>query len=170
MNFRRPKREMVQLEMTPLIDVIFQLLIFFLVTTTFVVTPGMAIQRPRASNSAPLDQKGYTVEIPKKGTEGVVFQGRPMTFAQLKAELVALKQSNPDLQINIGADEAVAHKRVVNVMDTITGAGFQRIGIITSPGVEPKKWDLQSWRRRSFLLPILSWVSTLRCHSETRLP
>lgn len=139
MNFRRPKREIVELEMTPLIDVIFQLLIFFLVTTTFVVTPGMAIQRPKASNSAPLDQKGYTVEIPKGASGSVVFQGKRMSFAELKKELAALKQTNPDIQINIDADENVEHKQVVEVMDVITGAGFQKIGIVTSPEVDLKK-------------------------------
>ncbi len=139
MKFQRPKREMVELDMTPLIDVIFQLLIFFLVTTTFVVTPGMSIQRPKASNSAPLDQKGYTVEIPKGAGSSVLFQGKRLDYKGLKAALIELHKTNPDIQINIDADENVEHKQVVEVMDVITGSGFQRIGIVTSPSPDTKK-------------------------------
>lgn len=133
MKFRRTRRTVSELELTPLIDVIFQLLIFFLITTTFVSAPGISIERPKAKHSGPLDQQRMTVVIPK-GVEGsVMFRGKRLSYAELKETLSKLHKKNPDAQIAIDADESVEHREVVRVMDLIEGAGFRRIGIVTSP-------------------------------------
>ena len=134
MNFRRPRRPVTELEMTPLIDVIFQLLIFFLITTTFVTSPGMTINRPKASNSGPLDQERITVEIPKGQRGAVMFRGKRLSYEELKTALRKLHAKDTQAQVAIDADETVEHKIVVEVMDLISGVGFQRIGIVTSPG------------------------------------
>lgn len=133
MNFRCRRRQVETLEMTPLIDVIFQLLIFFLLTTTFVTSPGISINRPAAKNSGPLDSDRLTVVLPK-GVEGsVIFRGKRMSYSEFKADLQALYSKNPQAQIAIDADENVEHRVVVRIMDLIEGVGFRRIGIVTSP-------------------------------------
>ncbi len=138
MNFRRKnRRDIGELELTPLIDIIFQLLIFFLITTTFVSTPGMSINRPKASHSGKLDKERLTVDIPK-GMEGsVIFRGKRLSYAEFEEEMKKLYAEHPETQIAIDADADVAHHIVVKVMDIITGVGFQRIGIITSPDDKP---------------------------------
>lgn len=133
MNFRSKRREVPPLELTPLIDVVFQLLIFFLITTTFVSSPGISIERPKAKHSGPLDQERHTVVIPKGQEGGVVYQGKRMSYQQLQDTLSDLHKKTPDAQIAIDADESVEHREVVRVMDLIEGVGFRRIGIVTSP-------------------------------------
>lgn len=133
MKFRRQRRQVETLEMTPLIDVIFQLLIFFLLTTTFVTSPGISINRPSARNSAPLDSDRLTVVLPKGLDGSVMFKGKRLSYAELRTRLQAIYQKNPQAQIAIDADETVEHKVVVRVMDLIEGAGFRRIGIVTRP-------------------------------------
>ena len=141
MNFRRPRRQISELELTPLIDVIFQLLIFFLITTTFVSTPGMTINRPKASNSSPLEQERLTVEIPKGSEGSVLFRGKRLSYDQLVEVLKGVYKKAADAQIAIDADENVEHKIVVEVMDLISGVGFRRIGIVTSPDSAGKSDD-----------------------------
>lgn len=137
MNFRRQRRQVETLEMTPLIDVIFQLLIFFLLTTTFVTTPGISIDRPSAQNSSPLDSDRLTVVLPKGLAGSALFQGERMSYAQLREALKKVYAKNPNTQIAIDADQTVEHKVVVRVMDLIEGVGFRRIGIVTSPSATP---------------------------------
>lgn len=136
MNFRSKRREIPPLELTPLIDVVFQLLIFFLITTTFVTAPGISIERPKAKHSGPLDQERLTVVI-AKGQEGsVLFRGKRLSYQQLQEALAGIHKKSPDSQVAIDADETVEHREVVRVMDLIEGVGFRRIGIVTSPPPE----------------------------------
>lgn len=137
MNFRRRRREITELELTPLIDVIFQLLIFFMITTSFTSSPGMAIQRPKAKNGTPLEKKRYTVLVPKGSEGSVVFQGKRFSYDEFKQKLEELYKTSPDIQIAIDADRTVHHQHVVKVMDLISGAGFVHLGIVTTP-VAPK--------------------------------
>lgn len=137
MKFRTRRRPIADLDLTPLIDVVFQLLLFFLVTTTFVTSPGISIQRPKARHSGSLTPERFTIEIPKDATDRVLFQGESLSLPELRSKLEALHKKNPDTQIAIDADESVEHKRVVAVMDTVSGVGFQKIGIVTSPDPKP---------------------------------
>ena len=141
MNFRRQRRRrpIAELELTPLIDIIFQLLIFFLITTTFVSTPGMSIDRPKASNSGKLDRERLTVDIPKGFEGSVMFQGKRLSYVQFEEVMKKLYKKQSEAQIAIDADANVAHHIVVKVMDILTGVGFHRIGIITSPETTPNK-------------------------------
>ena len=133
MNFKPDPQPPRQLDMTPLIDVIFQLLIFFLVTTTFISQPGLTIKRPKAAHAGPFQHRGWTIEIPKAMGAAVLFQGKRLNYMQLRSQLKQLFKKEPQTQINIDADQNVEHKSVVEVMDIISGIGFQKIGIVTSP-------------------------------------
>lgn len=134
MNFRRPRRAIPELDMTPLIDVIFQLLLFFLITTTFVSAPGISIQRPKAQHSGSLQDKRLTIEIPKEeGGATVIFEGKRLGVDALRAALLDAFKKSPEAQVAIDADAQVEHRRVVEIMDIATGVGFQRIGIVTHP-------------------------------------
>jgi len=132
MKFRRNRREIPALELTPLIDVIFQLLIFFLITTTFVTDPGITFHRPKAKNSGPLSKERYKVIIPKAAKDSVIFMNDRLTYPQFIEKLKELYKKEPETQIAIDADREVAHEMVVKVMDMISGVGFEKLGIVTS--------------------------------------
>ncbi len=138
MKFRRRKRTLDTLELTPLIDIIFQLLIFFLITTTFISSPGISIERPKAKHSGELAPSRLTIVIPKGLGNAVFFQGERLSYSQLREKLLEEYRRSPDAQIAIDADETVDHGTVVKIMDIVESVGFKRIGIVTSPAEETK--------------------------------
>ncbi len=139
MKFQRKRREISGLELTPLIDVVFQLLIFFLITTTFISSPGISIERPKAKHSGELATSRLTVVIPKGLGAAVIFQGKRLSYRQLEEALKREYQRNPSAQIAIDADESVDHGTVVKIMDIVEAAGFKKIGIVTTPAEEQNR-------------------------------
>jgi len=134
MNFRAPtttqRREDLRVEITPLIDVVFLLLIFFTITTTFVTTPGIRVKLPKAAASeTQLDEQDATVALTRDG--GILFSHREVAMDDLAAELLRLATSNPDTLVIVQADEAVEHGRVVEVMDLAKRHGLNRLAIAT---------------------------------------
>lgn len=132
MSFRdgglRPRKLHVALDLTPLIDCIFQLLIFFLLTASFVTTPNMGVEQPKASTkAAPSERRDLIVVVTREGA--IQFENRTLTAGQLLAELQAQQQKQPDGRVLIQADTKAYHGQVVRVMDAAKAAGFKRLGV-----------------------------------------
>ena len=138
MNFRRGggltrRREEARVEITPLIDIVFLLLIFFLITTTFVKErkPNIPIEVPRASSAqeTPVDE-GLTVHTSK---DGRIFLGEELQVddGALVKSLQAAKAKREDTTVLIRADSAAHHGVVVRVMDIAKQAGLSRFGIVS---------------------------------------
>ena len=86
MSFRRKKREELRVELTPMIDVVFLLLIFFMITTTFIETPGISIKLPEASTSiAEKEPEEIKIYLSKEGD--IFLHEDEMTLAALQAHL-----------------------------------------------------------------------------------
>ncbi len=132
MEFRKKRREVVGLEITPLIDVVFLLLIFFMLSTTFVVSPGIRINLPKA-RSEPVQHKtqDVRVKIDAKGT--LFFADRRASPEDLDARFREAARANPDTLVIIEADGNTPHRYVVDVMDRAKSAGLHRLAIATRP-------------------------------------
>jgi biopolymer transport protein ExbD len=115
---------------TSLIDVVLLLLIFFMISTTFVTQPGIRVNLPKASSKVKnVAQESNTVIIT---AENKIFINREeVDFGKLRSLLVDLKEGQSGDLIIVKADEAVAHGIVVQVMDIAKTAGFSRIAIAT---------------------------------------
>ncbi|GAB4256069.1 ExbD/TolR family protein [Deferrisoma sp.] len=132
MEFRKKRRELVGLEITPLVDVVFLLLIFFMLSTTFVVSPGIRIDLPRA-RSEPVRQEVKDLRV-KIDAEGTLYLGnRRASPEDLDARFAEVARANPDTLVIIEADEATRHLHVVDVMDRAKSAGLHRLAIATRP-------------------------------------
>ena len=118
-----------ELNMAPLIDMVFILLIFFLVTTTFVKDTGVAIDRPSAATAEQLDSQTITVAIDATG--GVHMQGRPVTLLELRALLRQELVVAPDRPVVVLADRDSRHAILVDVLDEARLAGAATIQIAT---------------------------------------
>lgn len=135
MNFRsgRRRRTPVALDITPLIDIVFNLLIFFLITTTFVQNvqyPGIEVELPKASN-APTSTQGENVIVALTAEGRVVHEGRAMSLDELKERLEAHRRERPNALVIVQADKETEHGRVVEVMDTARAVGFSQLAIAT---------------------------------------
>ncbi len=126
-GFRQPK-EQITLDLTPLIDCIFQLLIFFLLTASFITTPNLGVELPKASSkAAPSQQKDLMVAITRSGD--ILFERKQLTPPQLLERLQALYKEQPQARILIQGDRKSYHGTVVKVMDIAKTVGFRRLGV-----------------------------------------
>ncbi|MFT5586767.1 MAG: biopolymer transport protein ExbD [Cognaticolwellia sp.] len=132
MNFKRQRREETRVDVTPLIDIIFQLVLFFMVSTTFITAPGIQVDLPRSSAQQILqDDSDINIWMTNEGQ--VYVDELPVDWSTLDAKLSAASSDSQTLVI-IKADTEVEHGRVVRVMDLARSKGLNRLAIATDPG------------------------------------
>lgn len=135
MNFSRARRVDPVVDVTPLIDIIFQLVLFFMVSTTFVSAPGIEVDLPRSSSDTVLrDTDDLNVWVNSDGS--VYVDEEPVDFRGLKSALSEAARSNPSTLIVIKADKDVGHGRVVAVMDAARSRGLTQLAIATEVNAE----------------------------------
>lgn len=133
MNFRKKNdREPATLDMTPLVDVVFNLLIFFMLSTTFVTTPGIKINLPEAS-SKELKVKEKEVRIAMTRNGKIYLNRKLVTLDDVRKTLKQKARINPKMLVIIQADKQVTHGKVVQIMDIAKTAGLNRLAIATRP-------------------------------------
>ena len=130
MNFARSRRPDARLDLTPLIDIIFQLVLFFMVSTTFVSSAGIEVQLPESSADLILrESRDLNVWVTEEG--GVLLDDEPVDFDVLSDEFERRFALEPDVTVIIKADENVGHGRVVQVMDLARQKGLTNLAIAT---------------------------------------
>jgi len=119
----------VSLDMTPLIDVVFILLLFFLVTTTFVKDIGIDVNRPSASLGKTLDSESVRVGIAASG--GIYIDGQRHDLAGVREAVATALSRNADVGVVVVPDERVPAGRLIGVMDTVKVAGATNVAVAT---------------------------------------
>ena len=116
-----------QIEITPLIDMIFLLLVFFLLTSSFVIQPGIKVNLPKALTSEAVKQE--TIEIVISSENVIYLNGRVTTTKEIKAIFkLAAKRQQPIL---LKADRRASLGRVVEIWDMARDLGISQISIAT---------------------------------------
>ena len=122
------------LELTPLIDVVFLLLIFFMVSTTFVNQPaGLQVELPRSENRDVIPE-GTDVSVHLSADGRVFVEEEPVAAEQLRERLAAVALEDPTTMVVLRADASLAHGRVVQVMDLARDLGLRNFAIATESG------------------------------------
>ncbi len=117
------------IDISPLIDVVFLLLIFFIVTTVFVKETGVEISKPRAASSADLDRQAILIAVT---AESRVWQGgREIGQDGVRAVVAALLEETPDTPVIIRADAATPTQATVQVIDSAKLAGAESVSLAT---------------------------------------
>ncbi|SDG83930.1 biopolymer transport protein ExbD [Pseudomonas flavescens] len=135
MKFRRRRREQVEINLASLIDVVFILLLFFVVTTTFTRESRMQVDLPEAASGTPPEQselKQLEVVISAEGDFSL--NGQALIKNDLDNLMAALqKESAGDssLPLTISADAKTSHQSVVTAMDAAGKLGFAHLRITT---------------------------------------
>ena len=131
MQLRTRPRRKVAINITSLIDVIFMLLLFFMITSTFLEQPGIKLELPTAKTSTHAEPQEYVLTIDKKGE---LFLNRlPVTLAGLEAEIGKALPKMKDGALVLKADQEISHGLVVRVMDLAKRAGVRKLIIGTKP-------------------------------------
>jgi biopolymer transport protein ExbD len=124
------------LDLTPIVDVVFNLLIFFALSLNFAVTSGgINVKLPKASSAEPLRAEELTINLTSDGK--MYLNDKLITSKKLSQKLK--DKQNKDSIVVIRADSSVTHGRVVEVMDTVRSNGFSRLAIAVDQPPPEKK-------------------------------
>ena len=133
MNFRRQRLEEVGVNLTPLIDVVFLLLIFFMVSTSFTRETQLTIDLPEASGTARESaERQIEILIDEQGRYRVNGSGLvDDRLSTLKAAIYKISAGDSTLPMMITADAQATHQSVVRAMDAAGQMGFVHLSITT---------------------------------------
>ncbi len=134
MKFRTQPTEEIDLNLTPLIDVVFLLLIFFMVSTTFQKESELNVHLPEASKkSVSFDENALEIAI---NTSGQYFvNGQELTnnhIQTLRKAIKSMAEGKRDVPVIIRADALTPHQAVVTAMDAAGQLGMRRLSIATA--------------------------------------
>ena len=132
MRFSRRNRESLELNITPLIDVVFLLLIFFMVSTTFTRETQLLIDLPESSIDARLEEEVVDISISKRGS--IAVNQRLIYDADLESlirAIIEVSGTKNTVPIVIRADAETPHQSVIMAMDAAGRLGFTKIKIAT---------------------------------------
>jgi len=126
---RRKNQDEAEIDMTSMLDIVFIMLIFFIVTSSFVNESGIEVNRPQASNSA--SQKDAGLFIAVTANNEIYIDKRVVDKERVQATLENLLIEQPDMSLVIQADEYAFNGTVIAVMDAAKGAGITDIALAT---------------------------------------
>lgn len=128
-----PKRErsyyQLQAPLTSLIDIVFLLLIYFLLTTNFMVDEGIQVKLPQADATSPQTEKEITIYVDSTGK--VFLDNQAVTLNELFAIVRAKLAEKSGAPVIIKADKSVMLNNAVRVMDVVKAAGGDRLVLAT---------------------------------------
>jgi biopolymer transport protein ExbD len=125
-------KKKARIEIIPMIDTMFFLLVFFMIATlSMTLQRGMPVNLPEAESSTDKVQEEVSLSITKDGT--IFFNKEPITLDRLQSRLADTQQRDPDPSIIINADESVQHGLVIQVMDKVRLSGITSMNIATKP-------------------------------------
>jgi biopolymer transport protein TolR len=132
-------RQMSDINVTPLVDVMLVLLIIFMVTAPM-MTSGVNVDLPK-TEAKPLntDAKPVTVSINADGK--IYLQDESLELADLVDKLTAVTESDKDRRIFVRADKGISYGQVMQVMATVAQGGFTKVALLAEqpPGTAPPK-------------------------------
>jgi len=132
MKFREGKSEVPEVNITPLIDIVFLLLIFFMISTTFKHEFEVGIELPKAESKTQVSEKLIEIGIDKKGN--YFLNGKKLVntkSSSIKQALQKVAKGNFKIPVIISADGETPHQSVIRAMDAARLVGFSRLTFAT---------------------------------------
>ena len=138
MGFRRRIQEAPKIDLTPMVDVVFLLVIFFMLSTTFVEQPGLKINLP-VSDSTYLNSQKQELRVYLAENGDIYLQRKEVTLTELDHQHNSYDVATAKkLTFILMADESTRHGMVVNLMDAAKKAGIGHLVIATDDKVKSR--------------------------------
>ena len=119
-------------DISPLIDCVFILLIFFIVTTTFVEETGIEVDKPQAASATSLEKTSILLALTDEGD--VVYGGNNIGIRGVRGVVTRMLQKEPDTPVIVQADSAARSEWLVRVIDEAKLAGAKKVSVATKAG------------------------------------
>ncbi len=121
-----------EIDMTPMLDIVFIMLIFFIVSTSFVREAGVEIERPVSETAEVKENQGVMLAITAQ--DEVWLDRQPVDVRMIRPTLERLKVEQPDLGVMIQADKDAKTGLLVQVMDQVKLSGVEQVAVATREG------------------------------------
>lgn len=129
MTLKRTAKVKAGLDMTPLIDIVFLLLSFFMITSTVIKTSAINVDLPGAQTSDPQPMREAVVTLYRNGA--ITINDEPTQLDNLGKEIKELYIKNKNLVVTIRGDKGVAYGRLIETMDIVRLVGVKRMSLAT---------------------------------------
>ena len=129
MQFKTRQKSKISINITSLIDVMFLLLIFLLVSSTFLEQPGIKLELPETDSSETVKQREFTLFVDKNGK--LFLNQEEISQSKLEEKIKSVLPEMKDQAIILKADNVASHGLVVKVMDLIKKGGVKKLVIGT---------------------------------------
>ncbi len=127
MDFERKRRTLAEINLTPLIDIVFHLMVFVMLTTTFVVSESMELSLPTAHARSTSAAQITRIQIARNGALSV--DNQPTSSDGLTTALTTRLANDPDARIAIFTTDGVSVQQLVSVMDTVYLTGGRNVQV-----------------------------------------
>jgi biopolymer transport protein ExbD len=132
-----PPSMIAGINVTPLVDITLVLLIIFMVTASYIVSPSIKVDLPRAASGGEQQRSSLALTLDARGA--LFLNGAPSSDDAIARYVAGALPQNPDLQAVIAADRAVPHGTVVHLIDVVRRAGVRRFAIDVAPAPAPSR-------------------------------
>ncbi|MGL4446787.1 ExbD/TolR family protein [Shewanella sp.] len=119
--------EEAQIDMTPMLDIVFIMLIFFIVTTSFVKPSGLDYNKPKASQATSKPSSNIFIGVSKTGI--IMMENRQVDIERVTANVERMLAEAPEAAVMIQADKDTQHGLVIKVLDQVKAAGIDKISV-----------------------------------------
>jgi len=126
----KPLEQLSEINLTPLMDLTFILLITFIITFPLMEN-GIPVKLPTGEGD-PMDEETKSVRISINIDEELFIDDRKVTMEELDSELLALASAKPDAAVMVRADENLAYGKVVRIMDALKRANLSKMALVTA--------------------------------------
>jgi biopolymer transport protein ExbD len=127
---RRSQGTMTELNITPLLDLVFVLLVIFIITTPQLVN-NLEMNLPSGKPPPPKTEKPRITRIEVAANRQITLDGEGVTVPELREKLAALKAANPDLPVVVKGSDEVEYQGMISVLDTLQQLAITKVGLAT---------------------------------------
>ncbi|MCS5587892.1 MAG: biopolymer transporter ExbD [Porticoccaceae bacterium] len=128
---RRKEEDDSQIDMTPMLDVVFIMLIFFIVTASFVNESGLGVNRPPTSDQPPPDSENTNIVFRVSESNEVTFEGRRIDIRSVRANVERLHAEKPGAKVVVSSHPKAKTEIFVIISDQAREAGVYDISLST---------------------------------------
>ena len=128
---RHATKDEPEINITPMLDIVFIMLIFFIVTTSFIRETGVEVEKPTALTAEPRPQGNVLIAI--RDNDEIWMNKQQIEIHQVRPEVERARAENPESAVVLIADRGARTGMLVEVMDHVQAAGINRISISAEP-------------------------------------